>query len=85
MHFKEKKTSIGKATIYLRLLNNASYLPLLSVTNTAGEEIVRKSLPETIDLGTIGEIKLSRKKVTVMPRKNAIIEDAEPISFDINI
>lgn len=85
MRFKEKESAKGKATIFLRLLNNAHYLPLLSVTNADGEEILRKNLPETIDLGTIGEIRLSSKKVTVMPRKNVLNNNFRPISFEINL
>lgn len=85
MRFKEKETAKGKAVIYLRLLNNAHYLPLLCVTNADGEEILRKNLPETTDLGTIGEIRLNSKKVTVMPRKNAFTNNARPISFEINL
>ena len=85
MRFKEKETAKGKATIFLRLLNNAHYLPLLCVTNADGEEILRKNLPETIDLGTIGEIRLSSKKVTIMPRKNVLNNNFRPIFFEINL
>ena len=83
MLFKEKKAAKGTATIYIRLLNNAFYLPLLTVTNASGEEVLRENLPETMDLGNIGEIKLSGKKVTVMPRKNSFSKNLEPISFSI--
>lgn len=87
MHFKEKKTAKGTATIYLRLLNNGHYLPLLSVTNTVGEEIFRADLPETINMITIGEIQLSSKKVAVKPRKNSFAEakTLEPVSFEIKL
>ena len=85
MCFKEKKTVKGAATIYLRLLDNAHYRPLLCVTNLAGEEVLRENLPETIDLYILGEIQLSGKKVTVKPRKNAFTEHLKPISFEITL
>ena len=83
MRFKEKKAAKGIATIYLRLLENGKYLPLLCVTNLNGDEVFHADLPETIDLNIIGEIQLSSKKVTVKPRKNALSKGLEPISFDV--
>ena len=85
MRFKEKKSTKGIATIYLRLLENGKYLPLLCVTNLDGDEVFRADLPETIDLNIIGEIQLSSKKVTVKPRKNspAMAQGLEPISFEL--
>lgn len=83
MHFKEKRSAKGIATIYLRLLDNGKYLPLLCVTNLDGNDIFRANLPETIDLNIIGEIQLNSKKVTVKPRKNAFAKGLEPISFNL--
>lgn len=85
MRFKEKKAAKGTAVIYLRLLDNAYYLPLLSVTNADGTEILRENLPKTLDLRNIGEILLSSKKVTVKPRKNAFTKGLKPISFEIRL
>lgn len=87
MHFKEKKTAKGTAIIYLRLLDNAHYLPLLSVTNAVGDEVFRADLPETNDLIAIGEIQLSSKKITVKPRKNSYTKAKalEPVSFEIKL
>lgn len=87
MHFKEKKAAKGTAVIYLRLLDNAHYLPVLSVKNTAGIEVLRENLPETLDLGSMGEIQLSSKKVTVKPRKNSYTKARalEPVSFEIKL
>ena len=85
MHFKEKKSAKGIATIYLRLLDTRKYLPLLSVTDLEGNEIFNANLPETIDLNIIGEIQLSSKKVTVKPRKNVFAKGLEPISFEIKL
>jgi hypothetical protein len=46
-----------------------------------GHELLRKDLPETIDLNIIGEIQLSSKKVTIKPRKNTFTVDLKPITF----
>lgn len=83
MLFKEKKSAKGIAKIYLRLLDNGNYLPLLSVMDIAGKEIFRTDLPETIDLNIIGELQLNSKKITVKPRKNSLSKELQPISFDI--
>ena len=87
MHFKEKKTAKGTAIIYLRLLDNAHYRPLLSVVNADGDEVFRTDLPETIDLITVGEIQLSSKKITVKPRKNSYTKAKSlvPVSFEIKL
>lgn len=85
MFFKEKKTAKGTATVYLRLLDNAKYLPLLVVTREDGTEVLREDLPETSDLGNVGEIQLSSKKVTVKPRKNAFTGELTPVSFEISL
>lgn len=83
MRYKEKKSPRGTATVYLRLLDNGKYFPLLCVADALENEIFKADLPETLDLNTIGEIQLSTKKVTVKPRKNAFTKELQPISFDI--
>lgn len=85
MRFKEKKSAKRTATIYLQLLDNGHYLPLLVVAKTDGTEVLRAYLPETRDLGNMGEIQLSSKKVAVKPRKNAFTKNLEPISFEIKL
>ena len=62
MFFKEKKSAKATATIFLRLLDNGKYYPLLRVTDLDGQDILCKDLPETFDLNIIGEIQLSTKK-----------------------
>lgn len=85
MLFKVKKSAKGIAKIYLRLLVNGNYFPLLSVIDINGKEIFKADLPETIDLNIIGELNLSSKNVTVKPRKNAFSKHLQPISFDIKL
>ena len=74
MHFKEKKSAKGVASVYLRLLDNGKYCPLLCVTDKTGNEILRADLPETLDMSIVGEIQLSSKKVTVKPRKDFLLK-----------
>lgn len=83
MRFKEKKSAKNRAVVYLRYLDNASYLPLLCVYDLRENEILRKTLPQTADLSPIGEIQLSSKKVTIKPRKNSFSAGLQPVSFDI--
>lgn len=85
MYFKEKKSSRCIARIFLRLLDNGKFSPLLSVTDMKGFEIFKADLPETVDLNIIGDIQLTDKKVTVKPRKNATAKDLQPITFDIKL
>ena len=81
MLFREKKSTKSTAKVYLRLLDSGKYFPLLCVTDLDGHELLRKDLPETIDLNIIGEIQLSSKKVTIKPRKNTFTVDLKPITF----
>ena len=84
MLFKEKKSAKNTASIYLRLLDNGNYHPLLCVNDLDGKEILRADLPETMDLGIIGSIQLSSKKVTINPRNNAFTENLKPITFPLS-
>lgn len=81
--YKTKQGSKNTAIIYLRYLESTEYSPLLCVYDTNETEILRKDLPLTADLSSIGEIQLSGKRVTVKPRKNAFSKDLTPVSFDI--
>ena len=82
MRFKEKKAAKTSAVIYLRYLNEGTYLPLLCVYDIDGKEILRRDLPAYTELLQIGEIALSSKKVTVKPRKSVFAKDLEPITFE---
>ncbi|MDE6726897.1 MAG: hypothetical protein K2J80_03025 [Oscillospiraceae bacterium] len=83
MRFKEKQGAKYKAVIFLRYLESTEYSPLLCVYDADETEILRKDLPLTSDLSSIGEIQLSSKRVTVKPRKNCFAKDLTPISFDL--
>lgn len=85
MRYKEKISANGVAAVYLKLLDNGNYLPLLCVNDRSGKEIFQAYLPETIDLNIIGEIQLNRQKVTVKPRKNSFTKELQPISFEIKL
>ena len=81
MKFKEKKAAKNKAVIYLRLLDNGRYFPLLRVFDKEDNLIFEKDLPETHELDAYGEIRLSEKKITINPRKNYYARDLEPMTF----
>lgn len=83
VRFKAKQGAKYKAVIFLRYLESAEYSPTLCVHNSDGEEILRKDLPPTADLSSIGEIQLSSKRVTVKPRKNSFSRNLTAISFDL--
>lgn len=81
MRFKEKKSAKNKAVIYLRLLDNGRYFPLLRVFDKEDDLIFEKDLPETNELEAYGEIRLSEKKITINPRKNYNARGLEPMTF----
>lgn len=81
MKFKEKKTAKNKAIIYLRLLDNGLYFPLLRVFDMEDNLLLEKDLHETYELSAFGEIQLSGKKVTIKPRKNCFASDLEAMTF----
>ncbi len=83
MRFKEKRSANRHGVVFLRLRNNAHYWPLVRVYDGAGKCLLERDLPETVDLSTMGELQLSRKKITIKPRKNAFSGHLQPITFEI--
>lgn len=83
MRFKEKRAPGLTATVYLRLLDSGWYHPLLCVTEDDGREHLRADLPACMELHALGEIRLSRKAVTILPRRNAFTVGMEPLHFQI--
>lgn len=81
MRFKEKQSVRNQAVIYLRYLDNARYLPLLRVFDADGQLLLETDLPEAVELGAYGEIRLSSKRVTIMSRKNAYSASLAPMTF----
>ena len=82
--YKTKQTAAMKAEIYLQLLNNGKYCPNLFVYDQKETEILHEKLPCTVDFMSLGEILLSKKRVVVKPRKNALARNLEPISFELS-
>ncbi len=80
--YKEKKTATRTATVYLRLSDDGCFLPLLRVTDERGMTLLEADLPETVDLFILGDIQVSKQKVTVKPKKNALTVDMEPLYFE---
>ena len=83
MLYKTKQTAELKANIHLQYLNNGQYVPHLSVCNLNGNVLLNEKLSPAYDMNAIGEIHLSRKKVTVTPRKNSLSKDLSPIVFEL--
>lgn len=83
MKFKEKRSAKNMAVIYLRLLNNGYYKPLLRVYDLDNHLLLERDLPEMIELLAIGEISLSSKKVTIKPRKSIFAKNLKPMTFEI--
>lgn len=83
MRFREKRASGLTAAVYLRLLDSGWYHPLLCVTEDDGREHLRADLPACMELHALGEIRLNRKAVTILPRRNAFTVGMEPLHFQI--
>lgn len=81
--YKAKRSAKLQARIYLQYLNNGKYRPHLSVYDKDGEEILRKMLPESVDLMVLGEIRLSSKKITIKPRKNCFTGNLSSMVFEL--
>lgn len=83
VHFKEKQSRSGKAVIFLRILDSGLYHPLLCVYTVDGREQLRTDLPPCWELHALGDICLSRKQVTIKPRKNVFSTDLSPRVFPL--
>lgn len=83
MRFKEKRVPGLTATVFLRLLDSGLYLPLLCVSDADGQEKLRADLPPCMELHALGEIRLTRRTVTILPRRNAFTVGMEPLHFQI--
>lgn len=80
---KQKQTPTRRAAVYLRCLDDEAYLPLLRVYDAEGNLLFEADLPKTYDLSLLGEIQVSRNRVTVKPRKSVYAESQglKPITF----
>lgn len=81
--FKERKSGNITAIIYLRLLNNGFYFPLLKVINTDNNILLDIDLDKTLTCDQFGQILLSRSKVEIVPRKNVFSKDLKPLIFHL--
>lgn len=83
MLMKYKETTAGQRTavIYLKYLDSCQFLPLLRVFDNASTLLFETDLPKMDDLNRLGTVQVTRKKVTVKPRKNAFTETIPPLSF----
>ncbi len=81
VRFKEKESEENRVVVYLRYLDNGHYRPLLHVFDREGRLLLEKDLPEEADLNAYGEIRLSRTKVTIKPKKNRLTKGRRPIEI----
>lgn len=82
--YKEKITSKYKATIYLRLCNDGKYHPLLEVQNN-DSMVLHKDMDAIIDLGIIGDIAISGKRVVIKPKKSQRYSEIEPVVYELKV
>ena len=81
MKFKEKTTSTRRAVLYLRFLDTCRFWPLIRVYDPEGALLAERDMPPMITLDALGEIQVSRNKVTVKPRKSSYTTNMEPFVF----
>lgn len=81
MKFKEKTSSGITAIVYLRFLDCGLYEPLLRVHDTDNHLLLEKKLKRTIVLDAYGEIRVSKKQVSIIPRRNSFTKGLEPMVF----
>ena len=82
MKFKEKVTKQRKAIIFLRFLDKCMYAPLLRVYDMEDNMLFEKALPEAVILDYLGNIQISKNKITIKPRKNAFTTHINPLVFE---
>lgn len=80
--YKEKSNSKTTATVYLRLFNDGKYHPLLEIKSD-NEKVILKDMDPTIDLGTIGNISITSRKVVVNPKKSSLYKTLSPFVCEI--
>ena len=82
MKFREKRTDHVIASVYLRYLDSGQYEPLLRVTTTDDRLLFEKRLKRTLRLDAFGEIRISKKRITIIPRRNSFTKEMKPMLFD---
>ncbi len=77
MRLKQKTTGARTAVVYLRLLDSGRYVPRVCVYDAEGHEFACGEMAETVDLFSVGEVRLGAHKVMVMPRKSVHADGIE--------
>lgn len=81
MRFKQKTNGSHTAVVYLRCTDDGRYVPLVCVYDADGQELARGEMAETVDLLSVGEVRLGAHKVTVLPRRNALTAGMVPFEL----
>jgi hypothetical protein len=83
MKYKEKTSGEITATLYLRFLDCGLYEPLLRVHDADNHLLLEKKLKRTHVFDAYGEIRISKKQVVIMPRRNSFTKELNPMVFAI--
>ncbi|NMP36530.1 MAG: hypothetical protein GX051_00180 [Clostridiales bacterium] len=81
MKFKETRTKNRTALIYLRYGDDLLYHPVLKIYDSNNSLLFESELPETSDLGNLGSIQLSSRKITIKPRTASYYKSLQPITY----
>ena len=83
VRYKEKRTDGMTAAVSLRFLDCGMYEPLLRVYDEDDHLLLEKRLQKTTRLDSFGEIRLNRKQVSIIPRRNCFTKEQKPMVFTI--
>lgn len=83
MKYKEKTSGEITATVYLRFLDCGLYEPLLRVHDTDNHLLLEKTMKRIATLDAYGEIRISKKQVYIVPRRNSFTKGLKPMVFAI--
>lgn len=83
MVYKTKSAQGRKAVLSLRFLDSGEYFPLLCVYDNEDNLLLQEDLGTMRDLSTLGEIRLTGKRVSIYPRQSAKSKTFRPLNFEI--
>ena len=83
MVYKKKQAQGRTAVVSLRFLDSGEYFPLLSVYDKEDNLLLQKDLEPVRDLSTLGEIRLTGKRISIYPRQTAKAKTFRPLTFEV--
>lgn len=82
MVYKKKEAQGRTAVLSLRFLDSGEYFPLLCVYDKEDNLLLQKDLDPMRDLSTLGEIRLTGKRISIYPRQTAKAKTFRPLTFE---